>query len=193
MMYGCLPFDVSSSDTISRLLKGRLPKVCWGKSDTLTMHLMQQCLIVDASERPPALELAQHPSMYKTLSASDKVVSDVQNRGCSQRRDLCEHADVSTLCRWGFAHLKSCGLILTGASKGCASPICPLRTNGVQQGARVSSAPSSGDFPSTPSRLLPRERCLRNIDEAFRQLGYAKFVRATSSEEDARSGPWSVA
>eukprot|EP00928_Gymnodinium_smaydae_P006573 TRINITY_DN12333_c1_g1_i2.p1 TRINITY_DN12333_c1_g1~~TRINITY_DN12333_c1_g1_i2.p1 ORF type:complete len:482 (+),score=48.84 TRINITY_DN12333_c1_g1_i2:190-1446(+) len=177
MTYGCLPFDVSSSDTIGQLLAGRLPDARWDRTDALMTHLIKQCLTVDGKERPPALELAQHYLFF--AGSSDDACSRV---------DPCKGVacEVGVL-RQQSAHLPSCGLIHIHASTDrAASVIC--EGAGIQPSRKSTPVLRSGAFPNRELRFFAYARCYRDVDHAFRQLAHVKLMRSVDGEGfDSRS------
>eukprot|EP00928_Gymnodinium_smaydae_P006577 TRINITY_DN12333_c3_g1_i1.p1 TRINITY_DN12333_c3_g1~~TRINITY_DN12333_c3_g1_i1.p1 ORF type:complete len:466 (+),score=44.62 TRINITY_DN12333_c3_g1_i1:164-1399(+) len=174
MLYGRLPFDASSSESINQLLAGKLPRALWERTDAVTTHLIQQCLTVDGKERPPALELAQHCLFFD--GASDRARS--RDR---PRKRLLGCAGVGSSCSQDFAHLLSCGLIRTEASKAvCASPPALSRSAGLQ--SQLLSKRVLEPYPGDSTRLL-YERIFSDVDHSFRQLAHIKFLRCLCGDD----------
>eukprot|EP00928_Gymnodinium_smaydae_P098092 TRINITY_DN9043_c1_g1_i1.p1 TRINITY_DN9043_c1_g1~~TRINITY_DN9043_c1_g1_i1.p1 ORF type:complete len:211 (-),score=22.46 TRINITY_DN9043_c1_g1_i1:58-690(-) len=163
MMYGCLPFDLSSSDTSRQLLAGRLPYARWDRSDTMSTHLMKQCLTVDGRERPPALELVQH-SLFFAKSYDKAGVA-------------CAAGVLRPFC----AHLPSCGSIFIRDSTGHAPSALPDNA-GLQSSTKVVPVLRSSHFLNVPVRFRTYERCFRDVDQAFEQLAYVKFMRSVNGD-----------
>eukprot|EP00928_Gymnodinium_smaydae_P006568 TRINITY_DN12333_c0_g1_i3.p1 TRINITY_DN12333_c0_g1~~TRINITY_DN12333_c0_g1_i3.p1 ORF type:complete len:432 (-),score=55.96 TRINITY_DN12333_c0_g1_i3:720-1964(-) len=169
--YGRLPFNVSSPETIKQLLAGKLPCVKWKQTDALTTHLMQNCLKVDAKVRPPALELAQH------CLFSDEASEYAGNLLHPLEGNL---RGPVALRQQQWVHLPSCGLVRIHTSMGCA--LCGPRESAGQAPKEFSSVLQKDARPSRQAKFLAYTHCSRDVDRAFRLLGYIKLMRAVSGD-----------
>jgi serine/threonine protein kinase len=64
MLHGNLPWDARTlpADTLRLLLTAeQLPDISWNVPCHQTRHVVQQCLTLNMYDRPPAVELLQHP------------------------------------------------------------------------------------------------------------------------------------
>jgi len=75
MVRAKLPFDNQDRAVAKLLSMGQLPNINWDGFPALLRALLQQCLLVDMQDRPPALELLEHPAFYSS--------KDPLNRGRS--------------------------------------------------------------------------------------------------------------
>lgn len=65
MMRASLPFNILHRHVQAELMSGKLPPIRWDGFSPITKNLTQQCLTVNKFDRPPAMELLQHPFFYK--------------------------------------------------------------------------------------------------------------------------------
>lgn len=84
MLRGTLPFDIDACNVKRCLQSGRLPEIEWGRLSTLSQNIVQQCLRVDFRDRPPAMELQQHPMLVRLhefqreFTPLDEVISPAE-------------------------------------------------------------------------------------------------------------------
>lgn len=109
MLRGTLPFDIDDRDVKRCLESGNLPEVDWGCLSTLSQNIIQQCLCVDFRDRPPAMELQQHPLLVRLhefrreLTSLDEELSPAE---VSRVRKMAE-----SMRSFTFDSLDSCGFL----------------------------------------------------------------------------------
>jgi len=99
MLCGELAFNIMDSKTANFILKnGRIPWISWNGVPDLLQNLVLQCLTVNSSDRPPAMELLLHPALAQHFRGSLVLEGS---------HDQKEMAFGGT----DFVALKSCGLL----------------------------------------------------------------------------------
>lgn len=101
MLKATLPFNIQSRRVLAVLLSGRLPDLSWGSVSLLMRNIVQQCLTVDMRDRPPAMELLQHPVFEQGPGQSSERPSDLNTEVADQVQET-SHT---------FTLLPSCGLL----------------------------------------------------------------------------------
>lgn len=104
MLQAALPFDISTGECVQHFEQGMLPPVEWAGISSLMQNLIQQCLAVKVSDRPPAMELLLHPVFARGGGAAKKRARS-QDSGCSLGR-IREMQGRDT-----FELLPACGLV----------------------------------------------------------------------------------
>lgn len=94
MMRTVLPFNVMKAQVQASFIDGFLPEVDWGNVAIEHQSLIEQCLAVDMRDRPPAMELKQHPvlkdqdmAIRRRLSALSGTVNEALFVGTSPASD----------------------------------------------------------------------------------------------------------
>eukprot|EP00928_Gymnodinium_smaydae_P032997 TRINITY_DN23756_c0_g1_i4.p1 TRINITY_DN23756_c0_g1~~TRINITY_DN23756_c0_g1_i4.p1 ORF type:complete len:455 (+),score=34.35 TRINITY_DN23756_c0_g1_i4:62-1366(+) len=109
MLRGVMPFHLSSRVASRSILVGKMSDMSWGNISLCVRHLTKQCLAVDQRDRPPALELMQHPAFcgvdlglaYGCASPE----SDNQSGSLSAVEDYYDFPD------YVFGWCKTCGFL----------------------------------------------------------------------------------
>eukprot|EP00928_Gymnodinium_smaydae_P038766 TRINITY_DN26656_c0_g3_i1.p1 TRINITY_DN26656_c0_g3~~TRINITY_DN26656_c0_g3_i1.p1 ORF type:complete len:483 (+),score=74.84 TRINITY_DN26656_c0_g3_i1:63-1451(+) len=120
MLRAALPFSEAPRKAARFLMKKKLPPLDWGDLCRSMRHLVEQCLTVNFYDRPPAVELLQHPIFYTDLH------SDCGSDFCSSS-DESEDMSLSAAQQnesHVFAWMSSCGFLF----------LAPLQYHDLQHG-----------------------------------------------------------
>lgn len=71
MLKTCLPFNIDNRQVLADLYENRLPKVDWDGISPPMRYVVSQCLSVDMSQRPPAMELLMLP-IFTSIQATTR-------------------------------------------------------------------------------------------------------------------------
>eukprot|EP00930_Biecheleria_cincta_P037151 TRINITY_DN25492_c0_g1_i1.p1 TRINITY_DN25492_c0_g1~~TRINITY_DN25492_c0_g1_i1.p1 ORF type:complete len:612 (-),score=83.27 TRINITY_DN25492_c0_g1_i1:87-1922(-) len=67
---GCIPFDITQQQVAESLMSGSLPRINWANMSPTAGNLIRQCLILEPTDRPTAMELLLHPFINIGLKLS---------------------------------------------------------------------------------------------------------------------------
>mmetsp|Transcript_23039 Transcript_23039/g.41606 ORF Transcript_23039/g.41606 Transcript_23039/m.41606 type:complete len:543 (+) Transcript_23039:104-1732(+) len=100
MMCGELPFNIMDSQSANFILKtGLIPPCSWTGVPDLLKNLVIQCLTVNSSDRPPAMELLLHPALHQKHRRPSGPIERCSGDEAASGADTND-----------FVVLKSCGL-----------------------------------------------------------------------------------
>eukprot|EP00928_Gymnodinium_smaydae_P044239 TRINITY_DN29523_c0_g2_i1.p1 TRINITY_DN29523_c0_g2~~TRINITY_DN29523_c0_g2_i1.p1 ORF type:complete len:399 (+),score=41.95 TRINITY_DN29523_c0_g2_i1:168-1364(+) len=176
LLTGHLPFDICSKEVAHALLIGMLPSATFRAAPTLGQHLLKQCLSVCAHDRPPALELSQHPVFDP--KTEDRTCDDE-----SESPGSCEHIPRA------FAH---------GYHEYVDLDVAPV-TRMIDSFAEICGrAVSSSAFRglTVETHVRAQLSSFLSVDGAFRQLAHEKCLRAIGGldrEHDLGKRTWCIA
>ena len=127
-----VPFNMGDQKVADTLLAGKLPYIDWSAMSPLAGNLIRQCLCVEPSDRPTAMELRLHPFFAsKRMPESRKSSIEQVDVQASDRRESKESLAISTSSFTASRRMSlesalversilvwSCGLIFMGPARG---------------------------------------------------------------------------
>lgn len=102
----CLPFIITHRSISTQLLSGELPPINWQGMPQLMKNLVQQCLIVQMHDRPPAMQLLLHPAFEDSASEQWSHLFDDEPVS-----PYAEQEEPRAEARDHFALLPACGCL----------------------------------------------------------------------------------
>jgi len=185
MLHEAMAFDAQSRRVQEAFAAQRRPEIRWGDSSALARNLVEQCLTVKMSDRPPAMELLMHPCF--DLSGEDpcrQLVEDEASRRLTWRTSSssarARQEQLSESSSDIFLLNLACGLVARRSRR----PEAPNQSNS-RHGGKIHPGDVQPEKPYEAWRT--NGWCPRGVKTLW-QLARAKYERASLRFIDPRDG-----
>eukprot|EP00930_Biecheleria_cincta_P022957 TRINITY_DN16653_c0_g1_i1.p1 TRINITY_DN16653_c0_g1~~TRINITY_DN16653_c0_g1_i1.p1 ORF type:complete len:452 (-),score=58.05 TRINITY_DN16653_c0_g1_i1:178-1497(-) len=187
MLQGTLPFDIALRKIRDCLRSGSLPDIEWGGLSILSQIMVRQCLCIDFRDRPPAMEVRQHPMLnaahgfHRDYTPADEV-NLVKSGNLSDLAKQITVTDRPRGCNFMLVH--SCGLLCVHAMQNWPS----IAPGGSRERPKTKGRLGSKDSHARHLQQLAERKCALSADGRPKAVSDQRYKRGNTSKcTDARS------